>query len=211
FSASTDEMYVAALSPDGCTLATADADGAILVWNLSHIEDESRKAESARDFESLWKSLGSSSAPAAYRALQALIESGNQSVSALKASLLPTSGDAGVVSRLVAGLEDDDVVVREDAAGRLQALVHVPETWKALARSTSREAITVLERLRLNEASPIARTSDATRRSRAVQVLERIGTLEAKRVLREVANGPPEARQTREARSAPNRIPRRVY
>jgi hypothetical protein len=41
---------------------------------------------------------------------------------------------------------------------------------------------------------------------RALEVLERIGTAEARRVLREVADGAPAAWQTREAKAALDRL-----
>ena len=45
---------------------------------------------------------------------------------------------------------------------------------------------------------------------RAIEVLEHIGTAEARQVLKSLANGAPEARRTREAKSSLERLAKRT-
>ena len=73
-------------------------------------------------------------------------------------------------------------------------------------------AIPARKRRRIEQllAAPrVVRAPEALRALRAVEVLERIGSGDARRVLERIAGGAPEARLTREARSALDRLGKR--
>jgi hypothetical protein len=82
-----------------------------------------------------------------------------------------------------------------------------PALRRALADKPSAEARQRLERILANpRAIP---TPEALRSLRALQTLEAIGDEPARRLLGTLAEGAPDARLTREARAAVERLPRR--
>jgi hypothetical protein len=99
--------------------------------------------------------------------------------------------------------------VREKAGRELEKLgdLAVPalrEEWKrAEVLENRRRLEALLEKLEREEWSPAS-----LRTLRAIEVLERIGTPGARRLLRRLAEGAPEARLTREARSSLDRLRR---
>jgi hypothetical protein len=114
------------------------------------------------------------------------------------------------VNRLIADLGDEDFDKREKATRELRALGDAVELRlrQALDRNPSAENRRRIEDLlaRLDEAAP---SGEALRALRAIEVLEHIGTPEASRLLKALADGAPEARLTREAKAALQRLEKR--
>jgi hypothetical protein len=112
----------------------------------------------------------------------------------------------------MADLDDRRFAVRERAVRELKALGEpaVPALRQALrggpALETRRRAEQLLEGL-----LRVPITGEALRSLRAVEVLERVGTAEAKGVLERLAGGEPEARLTCEAKASLNRLGRRSF
>ena len=111
------------------------------------------------------------------------------------------------ITRLIADLDSEDFAVREKAQGRLARAGAgiVGDLQAALKGSVSpeqkRRLRQVLETLR---AGPIP--SEDLLAVRAVMVLEQIGDLKARRLLRKLAEGDDKARRTQEARSSLKRL-----
>jgi hypothetical protein len=116
----------------------------------------------------------------------------------------PAAGEKDV-QRLLCDLDADDFDTRQRAASELAKVAEQAEPLlrKALKESPSAEA-----KRRIEEALAGlgALTTEQLRGLRAVEVLERIGTPEARKLLEEVAGGAKEARLTREARAALERL-----
>jgi hypothetical protein len=110
------------------------------------------------------------------------------------------------VGRLVEELNSGKFAVRDRAEAELGRLGEAagPALRKALegrpAEELRRRVLKLIERL---EAVP---TAERLREVRAVEVLERIGTAEARGVLKGLAGGAPGARLTREAQAALERL-----
>jgi hypothetical protein len=83
-----------------------------------------------------------------------------------------------------------------------------PALRRALADNPSAEVRKRLEELLSRPA--LLPPGEALRRVRAVEVLERLGTPEARRLLGALAGGEPEARLTREAQAALRRLAERA-
>jgi hypothetical protein len=115
------------------------------------------------------------------------------------------AADAARLKALVARLGSDEFRTREEATGELRRLgeVAAPALREALRRRPSPEVRRRAERLLARVAADDRRTS-----ARALEVLEQAGTPEARRLLEALANGEPEARQTREAKAALRRLGR---
>jgi RNA polymerase sigma factor (sigma-70 family) len=200
-----------AFSPDGRTLVSGGLDRTAHIWDVRRITQRRRRTteRSLAQLEGDWKDLAGDAA-AGYAALGRLVSSRGRAVAFLEKQLqsMP-SLDTRRIERLITDLDHERYAVRERAARELEKLGErvEPALRKALAGKPSLEARRRLEGLlnRLKGASPPAET---VRQIRAVEVLESIGDLEARRVLKKLAAGPPQWRLTQEARAAMRRLPR---
>jgi hypothetical protein len=107
---------------------------------------------------------------------------------------------------LIAALDDDDFEKRQAARKDLQQLelLAEPELRRALDGKPSAQTKLVVEAL-LDDVWT-ARSAEERRQMRAVWVLEQIGTADARKTLERLANGAAAARQTRDAKSALQRL-----
>ncbi|HMC64722.1 MAG TPA: hypothetical protein VKI65_07270, partial [Gemmataceae bacterium] len=132
-----------------------------------------------------------------------------QNVPFLKKQLRPAaSGDSKRIAQLLAQLDSDEFASREKATQALLALGEQAESALriALAGETSLEVRRRVEMI-LEQLEP-SKSAVRLREFRAVEVLEHIGTPEAKQLLQALAKGAPEARLTQEAKAALERLGR---
>jgi hypothetical protein len=157
----------------------------------------------------LWYDLAGADAHKAYRAMQALRAAGGRAVEFLKGRLRPAAAvEEGRIARLIADLDSDRFAARENASGELQRLGDDagPAMRKALAEKPSAEQRRRLKEL-LRQAST-AGNGERLRELRAVEVLENVGTAEAREALETLAGGGADARLTLEAKASLRRLAR---
>jgi hypothetical protein len=158
-----------------------------------------------------WNDLAGQDAHAAYEALARLADDAPESVAFVGKRLEPVPApQAGQVEQWVKDLDDGRFEVRERATGQLRLLGRSaePALRRAALAKPSLEARLRLERLLAELGSDeIGLTGALLRHSRAVQLLEIIGTPEARRVLQRLAAGADLAAETDMARSALLRFP----
>jgi hypothetical protein len=160
---------------------------------------------SAKELAGAWADLAGSDAATAQRAIEALAAC-RQTVAFLKVRLKPAvpRGDLGRVAALIKELDHNKFVVRERATAELEKLgpLAAPALAQVLLESPSlearRRAAQLLEKVR--SASPLLREQ------RGVEVLLRVGTGEARQFLGRLAEGPPEAWLTQQARAGLQRL-----
>jgi len=179
----------AAFAPDGRRLAVACEGGSAFVWDSA--------APVETDADVLWKRLASSDAREADGAMGALAAAGDGSVAMLRERASTSTPDSDEVRALMRDLDGDDIELREKAAKRLEEL-EAEAPLREAKHAAAQAVLLALDR-------PQIRTADALRLTRAVQVLERIGTAAAREALRTLAEGRP-MRASREARSALERL-----
>ncbi len=158
-----------------------------------------------------WTDLKSSDGSEAYRTMGLLAAASKESVPFLNEHLRPVEGlPRRKISQLIASLDSDQFAERENAQRELEKLQDLAEEKlaKALARKPSLEARKRMELLL--EKSDLLKNPERLRALRAIEVLENIGTSEAKRTLQRLADGAPEAQQTREARASLERFGKRT-
>jgi RNA polymerase sigma factor (sigma-70 family) len=185
-------------TPDGRRLITGGMDSTVLVWDLAPARPDTDK------LNRLWSQLADDDAGHAYEAIWAL-SSAPGVVDFLKARLEPVSGaEAKEIHRLIADLDSDDFNEREKASTDLARIgAHAEDALLAtLAGKPSLEASrrmkSLLESL---EQHPAPLPAEELQSLRALEVLERIGSPDARRVLKTLAAGG-EARLTREAQAS---------
>ncbi len=115
--------------------------------------------------------------------------------------------DPAAVRRWIAELGDDDFRTREAAQGHLQAggRLVAADLLRAVNGHDSPEVRRRAEEL-LGPLSLAIPHGESVRAVRAVALLERIGTAEARAVLAALAAGPPDANETDEAKAARERL-----
>lgn len=154
----------------------------------------------------LWDALAGDNARAAYQAAWALAAE-PRGPDILRTRIAPARpAPPERVQRWLAYLGSDDYKAREMATRELHDLGRLvePELRAALAKTTSEEVRTRLERLLVQ--IPRIRTGDEWVQARAVLALELAGTEAAKKALREWAAGAPGARLTIDAKAALGRL-----
>jgi WD40 repeat protein len=178
-----------AFSPDGQLLASGGINGTILVWQVPEatrpaatLTDDQRKA--------LWADLIDLDAARANRAIITLSQSPDQVPAFIKERLKagPVPPEARHLEKLVDLLDSDSFAEREKATKELAGAGAAAEEVlrKALDREVStevrRRVQDLLDRIAKNALAP-----ERLRSLRAVEVLERIGTPAARKVLKDLA------------------------
>lgn len=208
FSGHETGIAALAFAPDGRRLAASSADAPVYVWDVSGATHPPRGLLAAEELTQCWRALGQSDAAAAFRAMQRLGAAPRSALPFLRERLKPVpSVDPRRVRRLLEALDSTDFTERQKAAAELKDLTDAIAPALRWGAGTSRSAEVrravreLLEQLEDDCPGPL-------RTVRAVEVLERMATPEAVRLLRDLAAGAPVARQTREALAALYRLHR---
>jgi WD40 repeat protein len=156
---------------------------------------------------SLWKQLAGE-APRAYRAKWRLIRHPQQATRLFANHLKPMMFDPTEARQWAAQLDDDSFAVREAA---FQRLAVIGELATGVLRETLEQGVSVEVKARINRLlaahHPILIEDKETLRAcRAIEVLERIGSPEARELIDRLATGAAEVAITRHAQGAQARL-----
>ena len=188
---------------DSQRLFSSSRDTTVLVWDVR--EAPARVAGtplSMAEVASHWDSLGGQDAQKAYRAIWALSRTPGQVLSFLQGRLEPVPpAEAKKLGELIAELNSDRFATRQAATKELLRLgdLAAAALREALQKQPSTEARRRIETI-LHESSDVANQPVRLQALRAIEVLEKIGSVEARKVLRRLAEGAPDCLVTREAR-----------
>jgi HEAT repeat protein len=159
----------------------------------------------------LWNDLEGADAQKAYQAAWTLAAMPEKAVPLLRERLKPVAvAGSGKVDKWIADLDSDVFAVRQSAA---KELVNVGTQVIAPIQKALKGNVSVETRRRLEQV--LITVSDipdpnTVRMIRAIMVLERIGSPEARSVLETLARGAPRARATEEAEASIKRLSKRV-
>jgi dipeptidyl aminopeptidase/acylaminoacyl peptidase len=195
-------------SPDGKLLATASNDTTVLLWDAARFKSNPPAEVQLRpeQLQSLWNDLAAADAVKSYRAIRTMAAASRSSTAFLKEQLHPVApADANLVARLLADLDGDQFAVRDKAMQDLERLGDRAATGlrKALDAKPTLEVKRRIEQL-LEKQNGVGNI----RMVRALEILERIGTTEARKLCEALADGVPDAPLTREARAMLKRLSR---
>jgi hypothetical protein len=201
-----------AFSPDGARLAVAYEDTTAVIWDMApglRAAGVKASPQDAAALDRLWTDLASDDAVTARTALATLVAAPADSLPCLKERLRPAAPlDVASFRRRVGDLDSAEFDVRESAARELLSLDRAEPLREALEKSTSAECRRRLESILTDLRD--ARPPDSLRNSRAIEVLEQVGTPAARQILDALAAGDPTARRTIEAQAALLRMQRRA-
>jgi RNA polymerase sigma factor (sigma-70 family) len=201
-----------AFSPDGRILATGHADGTILFWDATLRGSEGGGQLTAAQRETLWNDLAGSDAAKAYAAIGRLADDLVASIPFLKERLKPVSpAPQDVLRPLLEDLDSDQFAVRETAQQKLRALGE-PVSSSLRAELEAKPSLEKRKRIEevlagLDQSRPVS--GEPLRGLRAVQVLERIGSVEARELLEALGRGVESARLTQATKEALTRLKKR--
>jgi hypothetical protein len=124
----------------------------------------------------------------------------------LRKHLHPVTEQQGV-RRLIADLDSPRFAVRSKALAKLQRLGETaePARRKALAEGPKLEVRRRIEGL-LEEIDSMPPSAESLRAFRAIEILERLGGPDARKIIETLTRGVPEARLTQDAKATLRRI-----
>ena len=199
------EVTALAFTSDGKKLVSASRDCSVLIWDATGLLPAGPMTASAED---LWGMLADRNSERAGQALWSLVATPAQTLPLLRQHLRPVPAGQDRVSKLVADLDNPKFSVRDRAMQELTRLGEAAEDalTAKLRGGASLETAKRIEHLL--ERMKTAPTPEQLQIMRGVEILERIGTPEACRQLRELAGGAAGAWLTRQAAESLRRMRR---
>jgi RNA polymerase sigma factor (sigma-70 family) len=194
-------------SADGRTLVSGSEDTTALVWDVLG------GPGATVSLEACWADLADADAARAFRAVRRLLQSPAEAAALIGSRMRPVPVVEGErLKALIADLDSDNFTKRQDAAAGLEKLgdAAAGAIREAIPGAASPEKRRRLERLlRPLDAQATDPTPGRLRLSRCLEVLERVGTPEARSVLEVLAGGAAGAWLTQQAKEALARRPAR--
>ncbi len=204
-----------AFSADGQRLASGGSDTTVLLWDVTGRTDggAAKGKLGAEEADQLWAALRDADARSGFQAMSRLQASPDDAVALLAKQVKPADpkgAETEAITKLIVALDADDYDERQRAAKELAALGQSaePALRKARASAPSAEAKRAIEDLLDKLKDKAGPAPELLRSLRAVEVLEHVGTPEAKKVLESLARGRAEAPLTEAARGALGRLGR---
>jgi WD40 repeat protein len=202
----TSTVHALAFAPSGDFLATGLSDGTTIIWDVAPGSLPASDGHMlAREFLQRWKELAGGDAANAYRAVWAMARGGKEAVAFIRERVRPIPlVKPERVKQLLRDLDDDAMPRREAATQELARLGDRVESAlrETLAGSPSTDVRIRVKSLLKNLESRVVTDPETRQAVRAIWVLQRMATSEARAVLDSLAAGAPEARITQEAQAA---------
>lgn len=200
-------------SPDTQVLASSSDDGTILIWDMNRPLHPVKRAErlSEKELADCWQTLLQKDAVKGDGAIWKMVYAAQDTVPFLKKKLQPAvMPETWQVRKLIAELGSVEYKTRVQAEAELIAYrdLVLAELEKSLKEGHPLETQRRLEGItqKARSAARLFGSDEAMRQWRALEILERIGTPEAREVIAALAKGVPGARLTQAAQMVVGRL-----
>jgi RNA polymerase sigma factor (sigma-70 family) len=213
FTGHSAAIHSLAFTPDGKSLVSGSMDTTALVWDITGLKTDPTPPPplSQEKLRSLWTILATPDAEEAGRAIWTLTADPKRAVPFVVERLraLPRA-DPQRIPKLIADLDSPIFKVRDSAENNLVALgkLAVSNLREALARQPALEVKLRIEKIIEKREAPV-QSPEILRTLRALEVLEHVGTVEARQALETFARQGPEVYLEQEARAAAERLRKR--
>jgi hypothetical protein len=210
FAGHTSEVTALSFATDVERLASGSADTTLFVWDLNCPTHgpETKVNLTEGELVSCWNLLAHSEGREAAPAIWRLVADTKQAVPFLKRNLTEAlSVTEEQLRRWITELSSDSFRVREKAT--LGLTRHLVEAWPLLEKARQQKETSLEARVRINDLlkkSGLTSSSSRLLRLRSLEVLERIGTPEAREVIESVARTAADRDFAREARDCLRRL-----
>jgi WD40 repeat protein len=210
------EIHALAFSPDNRKLVSGGADTTVLVWDLAGRSAAGTGVQgklTSKETLALWTALADEDAAKGHRAMVRLAADPTVSVILLKQQLKPVPTvvpNEHEIEKWIGNLNDESFAKREQASQELERIGRPAKQTleKVLAAEPEAEKRRRIEAILKDMNSPRLKPEEV-RSSRAVELLERLNTSESRELLATLARGAPDARLTRQAKAALERLAKR--
>jgi WD40 repeat protein len=200
-----------AFAPDGKSIATGHSNGTVLIWDCAPVFRVQAPPNASVNVAGCWAALAELDAAGAFAALRQLAAVPDKTLPLLRQEIRPIKPmEPEWIATRLSDLNSTTFSIREAAQRELIKVASIVEAdlKRAAEMPPSLEVrdriAAILETLNKSLATP---PSPAELRSlRALTLLERIGSREAKQLLTDLAGGAPGARLTEDAKSALRRL-----
>jgi len=206
-------MVVAlAFAGDGKTFVSGSMDATALVWDAADtVKPPAQELTklTPQQLDAMWTDLADADARKAFDALGTLARTPEQSVALFRERVKAVPPlDVKLVAKLLEDIESEKFVIRNKATRDLESLgiLAEPALKKALAAGPTLDGRQRLERLLEKVAVGQTPPPEELRAMRALEVLERLGTAEARTILEAVTKGADGAHLTRQAQASLQRL-----
>jgi sugar lactone lactonase YvrE len=202
-----------AFSPDGKTLAAPGRSVSVLLWDRTGRGLSGSLPAvnlSAEQHEAYWLDLASTDSAKGAEAVWLLVSAPKEALHVLNRRLQPVTVDPRKIAQWIGELDSDKFAVRQQATDELAQLGSMaePALRQILQEKPSLEVRQRVEQL-LAKLEGAKLSPEQWRHVRSVEILENIGTSEARELLQKLARGAEGARLTQEAKAAVERLAKR--
>jgi WD40 repeat protein len=198
-----------AFAPDGQSVAAGGDETTILLWDVRNCTRPLPAQDlDAKAVEALWSDLASDDGQKAYQAVGTLASAPKPALALLREKLRPIEATNASIRQLVADLDSPRFEVRKKAMEELEKLRDKAEPALRDALLNDKPSLEVARRLEqlLEKLEGQGLSPQMAQVVRAVEVLELLDSADSRQFLEVLAGGEKQARQTREAKAALQRL-----